>query len=396
VAVAGAPFILPPSIKTHPFLVAWLRAVSGVSPAPPLPDQEGDWPAIIDAAACHGLAPSLLRWFCRDRPCALPVEARSVLHAYSVETAARNLWLVEEFTRIDELLARQSVRSIPLRGVFLSQQLYGDVTVRPTGDIDLLVERDALPAVRAALVESGLAEVEARDGFAERYYYTLEFFKSRPIPLIVEPHWSLSYPPFVDSIEMAPVWGRAVWSRVGPRKILALGREDLVMHLCLHLLHHIESAPLLWYAEIDQIIRNKPPLDWQLFMSQSQRAGLEQLIATVLEQVQRVLDTPVPWLVIDRWSSRPSQSHPESLLNLAIRSPEARGREKILMFWSLQGVRAKLRYLLNFLFPSCDFIRTQYGVSSPRQVGVVYVRRLGTLVWEGSKTLAKLIAVRYF
>ena len=67
-----------------------------------------------------------------------------------------------------------------------------------------------------------------------------------------------------------------------------------------------------------------------------------------------------------------------------------RGRERLALFTSLPGLRAKIRYAAGFLFPSVCFIREQYGVSSWWQIGWTYAWRMCGLLWDGARGLAML------
>ena len=40
-----------------------------------------------------------------------------------------------------------------------------------------------------------------------------------------------------------------------------LGREDLILHLCLHIIHSGRTAPLLWFVELDGLLR-EAAIDW--------------------------------------------------------------------------------------------------------------------------------------
>ncbi|MGC5033398.1 nucleotidyltransferase domain-containing protein [Micromonospora sp. DT229] len=126
-------------------------------------DDELDWGLFIDLAFRHHV---------------LPLASRNMLHyqlhpglarqggflyeemftnAYQVNQV-RNEALARELVTILRELARRSVRPVLRKGAVLGQELYGDVGVRRSFDIDLMVEPDELPVVEEVLGALGYAE----------------------------------------------------------------------------------------------------------------------------------------------------------------------------------------------------------------------------------------------
>ncbi|MBI2002910.1 MAG: hypothetical protein HYS69_17315 [candidate division NC10 bacterium] len=68
------------------------------------------------------------------------------------------------------------------------------------------------------------------------------------------------------------------------------------------------------------------------------------------------------------------------------------GKESLAVLFTLKGIRAKLKYALALLFPSPEFMRLEYGLTSGTQVGPAYLRRFRFLMWEGCKGIVRLFA----
>lgn len=306
-----------------------------------------------------------------------------------VATAARNLVLAHEMKAVLRAANASGVACAPLRGVALSEQLYGDCLRRPTGDIDVLVRRDQLPAARRLFSGLGYHEVEPRAGFSDAFEYTLEYFKDGPIDLIAEPHVTIAYPPFAHRMDMDGVWRRSTPATILGVPTQALSTEDLLIHLCLHWLHHQKDAPPMWLGEIDALIRSQP-IQWMLVSDIAGPAGVEPLVRRALDEVAGAFGTPVPEALL---RSRMTSSQ-QIIVNLLTDDSHLRGRERLALLMSLPDLSAKARYAAAFLFPSAHFIREQYGVSTWRQIGWTYVRRTAGLIWDGSIGLIRLLAAR--
>ena len=374
----------------HPVLLRWLKErTESIDPSGL--ETAADWQRVLESATQHGLVPLLHRTVTRLPDRRIPQQMRDALRQITAHTAARNLLLLSELVQITERFRRAAIQLIPLRGVVLSEQLYGDVTIRPTGDLDLLVRRWELPAVREHLSALGFREVEPRPGFAEDYYYTLEFIKEHHMTVIVEPHWSIGYPPFLHRIPMNAIWSRAVNGSVGPlQRVDLLGSEDLFLHLCLHIMHHAEDAPVLWLYELDRLLHLAGArFNWTLVTSVVREAQLEPLVCPVLTMLRTMFATAIPVSVLGQLERIMPHQRGRNAMTL-LTAADVRGREKIATLLEMNGFRAKCRYAISFLFPSAAFIRTQYGASSRLQVVLTYLWRSCSLSWQGLKTIARL------
>lgn len=385
--------MIPPAV--HPFLLAALR---GADPVPPLAPAlgDGDWEEIARDASAQGLTPFLYRWIRRaEVGQRVPEGLRARLEAQSFGLAARNMMLAEELGSVLRALAEGQVPCVPLRGLALAERLYGDITARPMGDLDLLVRKGDLPHVVAVLSGLGFREMDRRPGFARAFGHTLEFYKDRHGWIMVEPHWTIAYPPFADRVDMEEVWGRCVRGRVVGVEAWVLGREELLLHLCLHLAHRGETAPLLWVYELDRLVRQeREALDWSRCLALARGAGVESLLAESLETARTLFASPVPAEVFEELARRPRGAVAGRMARLLGGASRVDGKESLAVLFTVKGLRAKLRYALALLFPCPAFMRIEYGLTHGRQLGLAYCRRLCRLAREGLKGVATLLFQR--
>ncbi|MDE2484704.1 MAG: nucleotidyltransferase family protein, partial [candidate division NC10 bacterium] len=317
-----------------------------------------------------------------------------------VALAVRNALLAHELASILRACEARGMAHAPLRGLALAERLYGDITARPMGDIDLLVRKADLPEVAEALKGLGFKEMDRRPGFARTFSYTLEFFKDRHGWVIVEPHWSIAYPPFVDRVDMEAVWNRCVRGQVVGADAWLLSPEDLFVHLCFHLIHRGDDAPLLWFYELDRLLRHKETaLDWQQVVLIARQAGLGLFVAEVLGKVKDLFDSPVPDLVLSELRAQVvphaapavGRSVESRLVRLLAGGFHVDGVESFALFFTIRGLRAKARYTLALLFPSPQFMLLQYGLSRRWQLPLCYLARVVHLCWEALKGISGLL-----
>ena len=167
-----------------------------------------EWETILDQASAHGLT-----YWLQGFP-GLPASLQERVSQECLGVTARNLALAGELRKLLRTFREQQISCVPLRGLALAERLYGSVPSRPMGDIDLLVRKEDLHRVQALFRSLGFCEMDRRPGFASAFSYTLKFFVERSVMVIVEPHWTIAYPPFADRLDMEAVWSRCVPARV--------------------------------------------------------------------------------------------------------------------------------------------------------------------------------------
>lgn len=387
-------------LTAHPFLMDLLRTKEGAVTAP-VPDDPA-WEQIVTDSALHSLTPLLYRWLRASGTDRLLPPLFEQVKAMVLNTAAMNLALADELASILREFNRRGLVCLPLRGFAVAEQLDGEVTPRPMGDLDLLVRREALPDVAETLAVLGFDEIDRRPGFARTFSYTLEFAKARHGEILVEPHWTLAYPPFTDKLPMDLVWQRCAAGRVVGVNTWLLDRADLVLHLCFHLIHRSTGAPLLWWWELDRLLRrDAATLDWWQIMSGARQVGQERGVGHVLHTLQSLFGSPIPEWVVTQLTNpdEPISAQPAArtldsrLADLLAREAFVDGVESFTQFFTLRGLRTKLRYALAILIPTPAFMMRHYGLASRRQLGLCYVTRLLTIAWEATKGLAGLLGL---
>src|SRR2546423_9960463 len=128
-----------------------------------LPDQDrirkllpksGSWQLVLDLADRHGTLP-LLHQFLKSRSQDVPAETLLLLKQRHQINLHKSLFLARELIRILDQLAQLGIEAIPYKGVTLAEQMYGDISLRPAGDIDLLIRPEDLLRIKQAVRELG-------------------------------------------------------------------------------------------------------------------------------------------------------------------------------------------------------------------------------------------------
>jgi hypothetical protein len=346
-----------------------------------------DWRRVAAAARAEGLEPWLRHQLVRTAA-AVPDDVREGLRDASVAITARALALASELAAILRALAAAGVACAPLRGVALAERVWDDACARPAGDIDLLVRRGDLDTVETALHALGYRGVDRRRGFAREFSYTLELVRDAHGGVVVEPHWTLAYPPFADALDMDRVWARCRPGRVAGEPALLLAPEALLLNLCLHVVHKAPDVPLLWLADVDRLVRcPTETIDWDELWALARGAHLDGQVAAALSCVASLLATPLPTHVCEALGGATAAA----LDRLLVGGADVDGRESLALLFALPGLRRRARYAASLLFPSPAFMSMEYGVTGAGPLALAYGRRARHLVWEGVRGSARLL-----
>jgi hypothetical protein len=120
-----------------------------------------DWACFAARACAHGVAPLLCAHLHKlgvvDH---LTPHARAVLQSAYYRNAARNTLLFRVVADVLQACHRQGIAVIVLKGAALAETIYPHRAVRPMGDIDLLVQPEALEAMDDSLTALGYRFVD--------------------------------------------------------------------------------------------------------------------------------------------------------------------------------------------------------------------------------------------
>ena len=308
----------------------------------------------------------------------IPESARDRLVALTRSNVQRNL--VRQF-QLRDLANACDVADIPfliMKGLWLVELAYRDVSMRDSGDIDVLVRADDMP--RFTRILSGLGYVlpagvaDIREVAPSRHEFDVVHPK-RSTSLDV--HWAIT-----SSLE-APVdepsfWLRAEQYRLAGRHCLSLGVEDHLLLICFHAaVHHrfLYVGPRALF-DVAQVIENPPrTIDWNEFVDRAKSLGWERGTWLMLELVRVYIGVQPPPFVMN--GLRPPGAQDPAVLIAALeamfldQSHVQRLDTSLVRLFSEGNWRRRCRWFVNRFFPPPE------DVASHFQMKVVHDDLLG-------------------
>ncbi len=121
-------------------------------------EQVCDWPGTIELARLHNVLGLLAQRLVAVRPASVP---ESVIEDLVTERRLMNRWTVlrgGQLLALAEALEDEGIPMLSVKGPALSQDLYGDPSLRAFGDLDIVVRRADVDDARRVLLANGFRD----------------------------------------------------------------------------------------------------------------------------------------------------------------------------------------------------------------------------------------------
>jgi hypothetical protein len=282
---------------------------------------EKEWLQLVGLAARHGVQPLLFdRLTNSPFPLAIPEEPLQELREAYLMNGLRNTLIYEELRQVLSALHQANLPVIVLKGAHLAQLAYGNIALRPMGDIDLLVKEEHLAAVSAKLRALGyaseLAETEIKSWRNQNDH-------PRHIPSFVKPqsarieiHWSIAIclyrpppkgtprrlgearavlVPTPNPSELGKLWQRARRVTLAEVNALVLSPEDDLLNLCMHMQNHYFNQGIRPLFDIAALIQScQPMIDWNQLETRAREWSVSECVYMGLRLAKELAGAPVP------------------------------------------------------------------------------------------------------
>ncbi|MDD1654808.1 MAG: nucleotidyltransferase family protein [Methanomicrobiales archaeon] len=263
-----------------------------------------DWARLMGLLAPHGILP-LLYYRVACSHSAIPMWAGEHLQAAYLSSRAHIFRQEKELTDLLGALARAGVEPLVLKGPALGRSLYSDPVFRPSGDIDLLVRREQVPAAREALLSLGF--VLPLDNYAvSPSFYDQDTYlpaTGSPFTVPVELHWEVQrygrrhrQAPIGDLFEKAvPVSASGLTFRtLSPVHALLYAGSHMV-------LHHADEVRLIWVKDVALLAGSLNAQAWRDLRDESMRWQARISVEKALTMASLWFDVPGDLSFLGDW-----------------------------------------------------------------------------------------------
>jgi len=260
----------------------------------PLLRQPVRWKSLFGLADQHGTQPLLYQSFLGLED-VVPAEEMNWLKQSYQTNVYKNLLLSRELTRILEHLSALGIAVMPYKGLALAEALYGNITLRQAGDIDLIISPKDLPRIRRAVAELGYTPHAPLSEDEERAYLQSGCecaFDSVAGRNLLEVQWAIQPRFYAVDFEMDGLFQRAVALSVAGYSTKTLSSADLLLVLSAHAAKHVWGR-LVWLCDIAQLMAFHD-LDWDWIGTQARNLGITRILSVTMLAANQLLDAAVP------------------------------------------------------------------------------------------------------
>lgn len=252
------------------------------------------WKALFALAEQHGLQPLLYHTLSKIEDRVPAAEMCSLQQIYQTNLL-KSLFLSRELIRIVDHLRSAALDVLPYKGPALAEAVYGDIALRPAGDIDLFIRPSELPRIRGAVRELGyvshslLSSVEERAFLKSGYEWA---FDGPAGPNLLEVQWAIQPHFYAVDYNMDGLFSRALKTMVAGHEVNFPSPEDLFIVLSIHAAKHVWGR-LIWLCDIARIMHTSD-LNWTWIGSQAVELGVVRILHVTALLANTLVGSSIP------------------------------------------------------------------------------------------------------
>ncbi|MFY0803772.1 nucleotidyltransferase family protein [Peribacillus frigoritolerans] len=217
-----------------------------------------DWDEFLQLAWHHRVYPLIYSKLKKADDNRIPPYVIKTLYKEFKKNTLQMLHLSGEMEKVSELFTENQIRLLYLKGPAIASDIYGDISLRTSKDLDILISITDLKRAEELLLSIGYEkEVDPNvdpnflNEWKWRSHHVVYFHPQKNIQL--EIHWRLQPLPHKEP-KYNELWERKRISNLTSYPVYFLGKEDLLLYLISHGARH-GWFRLRWLLDIDQMLR---------------------------------------------------------------------------------------------------------------------------------------------
>lgn len=251
-----------------------------------------DWDEWAQLARRHRLVPHAQRALSAARA-ELPAGSAGWLRDESLAIAARGLARARQLDALLRAFNADGVRALPFKGPALSLAAYGELGVRASTDLDIVVEPGDVDRARAALVRCGYRSASSMSPPQERVLQRSfgHFVYIPPSGASVELHWRFAAPRYPWSLRAADVFARAASVEYAAFTALMPDPTDQLLLQVMHGTRH-QWEQLEWLVAVVQLLK-RGGADEEALVARAKANGSARALRVALRLARDLLGAPL-------------------------------------------------------------------------------------------------------
>lgn len=237
----------------------------------------------------------------------VPADISERLKSMRTDQAARALGQVAELARVGARFVSAGVDILPLKGVALSQKLYGNPCIRSSCDLDILVQPEDVSRSEELLIELGYRHELGFDEMNERQkLHKIETthhheYLNDITGIHIELHWRSYYWTKEQAAALWSTSGSSSWLNLGLRQLTT---ETTILFLMDHGARHNWSC-IKWLSDVAMLVENLSEQAWYSLLDRAVFFDLKNIVIQTATLLQWFYCLELPQLIKESIESKP-------------------------------------------------------------------------------------------
>ena len=335
-----------------------------------------DWQYVLKYSANDALI-TVLYLYLESQKIAAPAQVKERLKTAYLNNLRRNLFINSRLEEILKHLKQEKIEVLLLKGIYLANAVYEDIGLRPMTDIDLLIRPQDLKDIEKSVFDLGFHH--------DKDYGPGGYVKTDPsYPIALDLHSEIWYVDRLDEIwrNSRKINLAGSWARI-------MSVEDALIYQAAHTAVYHGSLRPLWLFDIAKIIlRYQNSLDWQSIKRKIKGYNLEIPFYFLFKRLKKDFRLTQPEIELTYKKAKSLQYRIYERIFKKGRPPVNIGH--ILRFFLLKGFLPKIRFFVQYLFPSRDFLIRRYEIRG-NNLAYLYCYRIAKEFKAGFSVLKELV-----
>lgn len=302
------------------------------------------------------------------------------------QNGLRNMVLYRDLKTVLNAFKAKKIDAIILKGAYLADIIY-PFGIRPVDDIDLLIKPENLNQANLVLEKLGYSGsiIGLPLWMHSSISGKITYVNNNKINIPIDLHTKLGAYPYMGKINFKTIWENVTDCKIQDINCKVFTPELLLLHLCLHLIQHLNDGWLTPCCDISVFTNNViHPLDWDKFLSLVSSLKLQTPVTYSLEKAEKLFEIKIPNYVKETLTSK--KSSPFSNMIFEYNNKCKNESERYLLeFLTTPGICIKFACAVQMIFPKKNYLNMHFSGS--------YIKYLSTTIKFIYKFILKCIRI---
>jgi hypothetical protein len=248
-----------------------------------------NWQWLAGSAEDQGVFPLLFHTIKRNAPEAIPAANLAVWQRQFYGNAARNLYLARTLSQLLDTFKRSRIRVLPYKGPLFATAVYGNLSLRKAGDLDLLVHRHDFRKAKELLLSQGY-QIHVALTWKDHLVHQTDNINI-DLHQEIAPRW------YNYRVTFDHLWDRRSTINLDGKNLDTFSLDDLLILLCLDIVRDTAEATylrLFKFCDVARVVKSYNAGNWELLLEKTRQIGARGALLVALRATDDLIGISMP------------------------------------------------------------------------------------------------------